>query len=114
MSRRKPRVVYLAIPYSEDPAWSEKVAAKAQREILLDASRCSVVLAPQLCLSRSFDERTERAQAMMACFAMVRISDEVWAWRSPKTGEFSPGVTQELLLAEELGIPVTVKMPEAV
>ena len=32
-------------------------------------------------------------------------------WRSPKTGGFSPGVFHELLLAEELGIPVTVHAP---
>jgi hypothetical protein len=73
-------IIYLAIPYAQNPKKSKEIAGKAQRWIYDNLGRNVIVLAPQLTLEHSYDEATEREEIMKICLDLVDKCSVMLYW----------------------------------
>ena len=95
--------VYVAHPYSDDPA-ANIVRVRAICRAVVDEGH--VPIAPHLFLPAFVDEATERDLALRLCLELVAGCDALWFYGT----RISPGMEREISAAQALGIPVVNRL----
>lgn len=95
--------VYVAHPYSDDPAANVERIRAICRGVVAEGH---LPIAPQLYLPAFIDEATDREIALRFCLELVACCDALWFY-GPR---ISKGMEREISTAQALGIPVVNRL----
>jgi hypothetical protein len=95
--------VYVAHPYSNDPAGNVERVRAICRAVVAEGH---VPIAPHLFLPAFVDEATERDLALRLCLELVEGCDALWFYGTC----ISPGMEREISAAQVRGIPVVNRL----
>lgn len=97
--------VYICSPYrSESPEGQQENIELAKRMSRFAAKQGHTVLCPHLMYTQFLNDRDEKEReiGIQSGLQLLKMSDEVWV----ASGQISEGMSREIAMAGELGIPV--------